>query len=185
MLRNNHHGHIEESIANVLQDMDQAVSSSVLSDIMSRFYKLDNAYIKDVEHHLFGDAVDLAKRLHAAGKQQIIVTNRPHGVNRGNGSPRDLIAGSSLRHYMAAILCGDDSNYRKPLRACLEAQYGADLATLGKMVVVGDQFVDAEFAKNVGCNAILVARTGSIAHADKLANNNHIYLTASLDEVTL
>src|SRR5690242_8377074 len=88
--RNNHHGHIEDSIADVLREAGQTTTPAELSQIIRDFYLLDNAFIKNVDHHLFGDAVNLADQAHRSGKRQIVVTNRPHGTNRGNGSPRNL-----------------------------------------------------------------------------------------------
>jgi phosphoglycolate phosphatase-like HAD superfamily hydrolase len=99
IFRNNHYGFIEDSIANVLQEAGQEVTEAELAKIIRQFYVLDNAYIEDVDHHLFEDAVDLASRSHKAGKRQIVVTNRPHGTDRGNGSPRNLVANSRLRNF--------------------------------------------------------------------------------------
>ena len=170
VLRNNHHGHIEESIADGLREMKQKVTEAELAEIIKQFYLLDNAYIKDVDHHLFEDAVDLTVSAHHAGKRQVIVTNRPHGKDRGNGSPRNLVANSRLSGIIDDVLCGDDAEYRKPCREVLEARFGATLDVLGGIVVIGDQFVDAEFANNIGCDAILVTRSDKITHLDKLTS---------------
>lgn len=184
IFRNNHHGFIEDSIANVLHEAGQKITKTELSEVIRKFYQLDNAYIKDVDHHLFEDAVDLAGRAHKAGKRQVVVTNRPHGTNRGNGSPHNLVANSRLHNFVNDILCGDDSEYRKPYRAFLEARFGPALAGLGKIVVIGDQFVDAEFARNIGCNAILVTRAGTIVHLDRLDNwKDYVQIVSSLREV--
>jgi phosphoglycolate phosphatase-like HAD superfamily hydrolase len=184
ILRNNHHGHIEESIVNVLKDMKQTLSLDEKNKIMRDFYALDNGYIKDVDYHLFEDAVDLVKRAHKAGKYQIVVTNRPHGSNRGNGSPRNLVANSRLREVMSDIICGDDSEYRKPYRELLEVQYGSDLTSLGGIMVIGDQFVDAEFAQNIGCRAILIARTDKIVHLERVDSwEDHVDIVPSLRSV--
>lgn len=168
ILRNNHHGLIEDSIANVLQAAGQEVHAYELAGIIKDFYVLDNAFIKDVDHHLFEDAVALAERAHQAGKRQIVVTNRPHGVDRGNGSPRNIVVNSRLRHFIDDVLCGDDCGYAKPHREFLEFRFGKGLSDLGEIMVVGDQFVDAELARNAGGNAILVSRAGKIAHLERL-----------------
>lgn len=170
ILRNNHHGFIEEAIAEVLREAGQRVTPAELAEIIREFYVLDNAYITDVDHHLFEDAMDLVQQTHQAGKRQVVVTNRPHGTDRGNGSPRNLIANSRLRDLVDDILCGDDSQHRKPYRQFLEARFGPQLAELGELMVIGDQFVDAELAHNIGCQAILVNRTDKIAHLEKLNN---------------
>lgn len=184
IFRNNHHGFIEDSIANVLREAGQATTKIELAEIISQFYALDNAYIADVDRHLFEDAIDLSKRAHEAGKRQLMVTNRPHGTNRGNGSPRNLVASSRLHDFMSDILCGDDSDFRKPYREFLEARFGTDLAGLGKIIVIGDQFVDAEFARNIGCNAILVTRADKIAHLEHLDNwQEYVQVVSSLRDV--
>ncbi len=184
ILRQNHHGHIVESIVGPLQDMSLDASEHELAEIMTAFYELDDVYIKDTDHHLFADALDLARRAHRAGIRQIVVTNRPHGVDRGNGSPRNLIANSSLHDLISDILCGDDSDLRKPSRGVLEARFGSGLSELSKMIVVGDQFVDAEFGHSIGCSSILVARAGEIAHLDRLDNwDAYVKIVPSLFDV--
>jgi phosphoglycolate phosphatase-like HAD superfamily hydrolase len=89
-----------------------------------------------------------------------------------------------LHDIISAILCGDDCEVRKPHRAFLEARFGTDLAGLGKIAVIGDQFVDAEFANNIGGNAILVARVGEIAHLDRLKDwESYAQIVTSLHDV--
>jgi len=184
IFRNNHHGFIEDSIANVLYESGQTTTKAELAEIIREFYVLDNAYIADVDHHLFEDAVDLAERAHKAGKRQLVVTNRPHGTDRGNGSPRNLVANSRLHHLVSDILCGDDSEFRKPYGEFLEARFGSDLAELGKTIVIGDQFVDAEFAHNIGCSAILVTRANEITHLERLENwQDYVQIVPSLRNV--
>jgi len=186
IFRNNHHGFIEDSIAAVLREAGQVATSTELAAIIKDFYVLDNAYIANVDQHLFEDALDLATRAHEAGLRQIVVTNRPHGTDRGNGSPRNLVANSRLHSVISDILCGDDSAHRKPYRQFLEARFGPELSGLGKVAVIGDQFVDAEFAHNIGCDAILVARTEKIPHLESLENwQNYVQIVTSLREVTV
>jgi phosphoglycolate phosphatase-like HAD superfamily hydrolase len=186
VLRNHHHGFIEDSIVEALAETGAVYGSAERAAIFARFYELDNAAILDVDHHLFADAADLAARAHKAGKRQLVVTNRPHGVGRGNGSPRNLVANSRLQPLVDAVLCGDDNDFRKPHREFLAARYGDDLQELGKLVVVGDQFVDAEFARNLGGSAILVARTGAITHLDRVPDwQAHTQIVATLANVTV
>lgn len=183
--RNNYHGSLEDSITNVLREAGHKLTATELAEVIRNFYILDNNYIKNVENHLFEDALDLAERAHKAGKRQVVVTNRPHGTNRGNGSPRVLIAGSPrLSKLVSDILCGDDSHYRKPHRASLETRFGSGAAELGKPVVIGDQFIDAEFANNLGCPAVLVARDTHVSHLDRLANwQDYTRIVRSLRDV--
>jgi len=39
-------------------------------------------------------------------------------------------------------------------------------------VVIGDQFVDAQLARNIGARAILVRRNGDIPHLDTLLHHD-------------
>lgn len=184
IFRNNHHGFIEDSIANVLREAGQTTAKAELAEIIREFYVLDNAYITDVDCHLFEDAVDLAEQAHKTDKRQLVVTNRPHDTDRGNGSPRNLVANSRLRDFVSDVLCGDDSEFRKPYREFLEARFGSDLAELGKIIVIGDQFVDAEFAHNIGCDAILVTRADRITHLERLDNwQDYVQIVPSLRDV--
>lgn len=184
ILRHNHHGTMEEALAGVLGDMGENATEAEMAKILEHFFILDNAYIKDADHHLFEDAIDLAERAHKAGKKQIIVTNRAHGVDRQNGSPRNIVQNSRLRHVISDVLCGDESPYRKPRRQVLEARFGAGLSALGNIVVIGDQFVDAEFARNIGCQSVLVKRTDAIAHLDKLIDwETYVQIVPSLRSV--
>jgi phosphoglycolate phosphatase-like HAD superfamily hydrolase len=164
--------------------MGQSVTKAELADIIQRFYALDNQAIENVDDHLFADAIDLARRLHQSGKRQIVTTNRPHGIDRGNGSPRALIQNSCLHEYITDVLCGDDGEYRKPHRQFLEARFGSNLETLGRMIFIGDQFVDAEFARNCDSPAILVARNNTIAHLDRLdTREQRTQIVASLNAI--
>lgn len=186
ILRLHHHGFINDSIANAIAATGQKVSPDELLSIVAGFYELDNTSIKDVDHHLFEDAVELGLRAHTAGKKQILVTNRPHGIDRGNGSPRNLVQNSRLHRFIGDVLCGDDSEYRKPHRQFLEARYGSELSDLGEILVIGDQFVDAEFAHNLGARAILIGRAGPIAHLDRLEDKrNHYDQVGSATEIVV
>jgi phosphoglycolate phosphatase-like HAD superfamily hydrolase len=52
------------------------------------------------------------------------------------------------------------------------------------MVVIGDQYIDAEFAHNIGAQAILVARAERIAHLERLGQwQSQINIVPALDMV--
>lgn len=176
----NYHGTLLETAQALAPHATSKQTTAILNDFMM----LDNAYIQDADHHLFPDAVFLAERAHAAGAKQILVTNRAHGVDRHNASPRNLIANSRLRHIFEVIICGDEVLERKPSRNVLTGLSHNASQTL----IVGDQFVDAQFAYNLGCPAILVSRDGSeIANLDRLTAGweSYVQLVESLDEVKL
>ena len=67
-------------------------------------------------HHLYDDAVNLAFRAHKIGRRQIIVTNRAHGTDRQNASPRNMVRNSRLRDvvddiYSVATIASIASHY--------------------------------------------------------------------------
>ncbi|HJQ08879.1 MAG TPA: HAD family hydrolase [Candidatus Saccharimonadales bacterium] len=176
-----YHGTIEESIRGIL---GKGVGEEDFQKVVADFLVLDNAYIQDVNHHLFADAINLATRLHKGGVTQIVVTNRAHGTERGSASPRHIIQNSRLKDYIDFVICGDDGEYRKPNPSVL----GALLEDLdrSRTIVIGDQFVDAQFASNIGARAILVQRAApAIAHLEKLGNDwrSYVAVVSSLNEV--
>lgn len=183
-LRHNFHGNLEESMRGLV---DEAVGEAELMAMLADFLRIDNEYIEDVDHHLFMDAVGLAKRAHEFGARQILVTNRAHGIDRGKASPRTMVQHSVLRPYIDIVICGDEVENRKPNPEVL----GSLLAGLHSKstLVVGDQVVDANFARNLEAQAVLVDRSGEgIAHLDRGSEsiaNGRVHITSSLAEVDL
>ena len=55
------------------------------------------------------------------------------------------------------------------------------------VLVIGDQFVDAEFARNLKGRAVLICRDGEPVHLDRLSDGweDHVDIVKSLDEVTI
>lgn len=79
----NYHGTLQDTIVGLAPHASSEQAKIILDD----FLEVDNAYIRDANHHLFPDAVRLAERAHGEGIKQILVTNRAHGTNRQNASP--------------------------------------------------------------------------------------------------
>jgi phosphoglycolate phosphatase-like HAD superfamily hydrolase len=174
------HGRLHESIGSLLGN---AVTEQQLAAIIKDFLVIDDAYITHPDSHLFADALGLATRAHAQGAAQIIVTNRAHGVDRGNASPRTLVENSALRPLITQIICGDEGEHRKPLKEALaEVEY--DPATT---LVIGDQFVDAQFAHNLGASAVLVQRHHEMPHLERLADGweSRVTIVKTLEEIDL
>jgi len=177
----NFHGSLESTINNVLGG---AVKPSLLQAIVDDFLIVQDTYYGVIEEHLYPDAVDLMKRLHDAGKRQILVTNRGH-EGRLRASPRSIVAHSELRDYVDVIVCADDSKHRKPKRIVLDKLITEGL-DLEKTIVVGDQFVDAEFAHNLESKGILVARNNTqIPYLERLPNGweSRVAIVTSLTNV--
>jgi phosphoglycolate phosphatase-like HAD superfamily hydrolase len=176
----NYHGTLEDTA----RGLAPSASDDQIRQLLDDFLRIDNTSIKDANHHLYDDAVDLAKRAHTKGLRQILVTNRSHGVDRGYSSPHTLIEGSRLNSYIDKVICGDEVTERKPSKNVL-----AGILKEGhNSIVIGDQFVDAQFAVNLGCSAILVNRhLGKISHLDKLRDIDElaIHFVDSLYQVII
>lgn len=146
------------------------ISEEVLDNVLVEFMARDNDYIKDVDQHLFKDAVELSMKSNDLGQRQIIVTNRAHGQDRGNASPRTLIGNSIMRDWIGNIICGDEVDVRKPdARVLGGIQYHPETT-----LVIGDQRVDAEFAHNIGATALIVGRHPEIFKGITLPGNHLI-----------
>jgi phosphoglycolate phosphatase-like HAD superfamily hydrolase len=177
-LARNYHGSLADTARSLL---GKGANDEEVESALNEFIGVDNTYIKAVDQHLFEDAVRLIVRAHKAGCRQIIVTNRAHGIDRQNASPRNMIENSSLRTYIDRVICGDDAEHRKPKPEVLAEVIYDPVTTL----VIGDQYVDAEFAHNLHARAVLVNREEMpIAHLERLQGREDRYtIVRSLDEV--
>jgi phosphoglycolate phosphatase-like HAD superfamily hydrolase len=186
VLRQNHHGTLDETIHDVLSDLGHDTSKHYVDKLLQQFLEIDVEYLENPDDNLFTDAINLISRLHTAGKSQIVVTNRTHGIDRQNASPRTLINNSLVRGMLDDIICSDEVKVRKPSRAALSEKYGEDLRELGPIVVIGDQFVDAQFARNLGGRAVLVQRTDTLHHMQSIENwQSFVDVVPSLNDVLL
>lgn len=178
VLEANFHGTLEHTIDTVLGGLEPTTLEAVVQD----FLREQDKNYEVIEPHLFPDALRLAARAHEAGHCQILVTNRAH-EGRLRASPRNIVANSDLAKYIDTVICGDDSEHRKPQPAVLgklamELQ-GSDV------LVVGDQYVDAEFAHNLDTRAALICRDGQPPHhMDTLGDwQGFVTIVQSLDDV--
>lgn len=181
VLLTNFHGSLEDSIMMALQLNDGIVFDTIMTD----FLEIQKTYYEHPNDHLFADGLDLVRRAHKAGLQQIIVSNRAH-IERGVASPRHLVENSELAGKIEYIVCGDEVEYRKPdARAMDKAirDLGLDLSTC---LVIGDQFVDAQLAHNLAIDAVLVDRAGEgIAHLNTLHDDAQYSIVSSLHDVMI
>ncbi len=180
----NRHGSLAESINNIIGGN---VSEATIEAIIADFLIAQNEHFEDIERHIFPDAKRLAQRLYAADVFQIMVTNRFH-EGRLNASPRSIVQRSSLRGRIDAVVCGDDSSFRKPDPKVVNRYLESGMLSGERSLVIGDQFVDAQFARNLGARAILVSRDGSpIPHIEKLGKDwsDYVTIVQSLDQVKI
>lgn len=183
VLVNNYHGSLADSINSVLGGLE----SDKLNAIVQDFLTAQNSHYEVIEHHIFPDALRLAERAHKRGLTQILVTNRDH-EGRLLASPRSIVERSALKSLIDITICGDDSEHRKPNPEVFGSLLEDGTIKPELTVVIGDQFVDGEFARNLGAKAILVSRNSEqIAHMNKLGTGwqDHVNIVSSLDEVSV
>ena len=177
-LAENFHGNLEDSINNAAGGL----SDRQLERVVAAFLNIQDGYYEAIEHHLFPDALALAKKAKGHGIRQIVVTNRMH-EGRMNASPRNIVANSSLHSLIDEIICGDDGPHRKPL---VEV-FGGNEPPAESTLVIGDQYVDIMLAHNLGARAIIVNRgSETLQHLVKLHDTweDHTTVVASLDELS-
>lgn len=174
-----YHGTLQDCIKELVPDATHEELEALHRD----FLTVDNEFIQDADHHFFEDAVRLAEKVHNAGLRQILVSNRAHGIDRKFASPRNIVLGSRLAKYIDVVVCGDEVEFRKPDARAVDSVLNEG----AEVLVIGDQFVDAEFARNLGGRAILVCRDSEPLHLDRLSDGweDHVDIVTSLDEVEL
>ena len=178
-LAKNYHGTMRDVFNGLVFEATDEQLEALLQDFMA----LDDEHIQHPDEHVFADSVRLARKLHKAGRRQIVVSNRAHGTDRKFASPRNIIMASCLADCIDLVVCGDEVEQRKPSREAVDGVLGQD----AKVLVIGDQFVDAEFARNLRGRAILICRDGEPVHLDRLSDGweDHVDIVRSLDEVTI
>ena len=179
----NHHGALRDSIQAIC-----GADGSLLDEIYEQFIQSEEHHYRHPEALYFPDAIDLLERNHAAGLKQIVVSNRPHHSDGRLGSPRNLAKRAPLAGHIETVVCGDDNEFRKPdARLLDEAELRLGLKR-NELLVIGDQFVDAELAHNLGAVAVLVERRGeSIPHLEQLRDGwrERTYLVQDLRDVLI
>lgn len=183
IMAKNFHGTLHDSISTALGGVEPAIMKTILEEFLLR----QSLYYEDAERHFLADSVGLVGRASRAGLTQIIVTNRDH-IGRELASPRSIVERSRLGSSFTRVIAGDDSSYRKPDPAVLGTFLNEYKLAPEDLLVIGDQFVDAEFALNLGAQAIIVDRAGAGLHyAERLPAGWHdaVTIMPSLDAVIL
>jgi phosphoglycolate phosphatase-like HAD superfamily hydrolase len=179
----NFHGSLEETVQRLLGINSAAELDKVITAFLE---KQERYYAGDLETHLFKDASMLARQAAKQSVHQLLITNRAH-AGRGSASPRFIIAATFLADCIHEVYPSDEVSYRKPDKRSLGDWMEQYKLTPAEIVVIGDQFVDAQLACNVGARAILVKRNGAIPHLDSLTtvSPNDVIIVDSLDEIEL
>ena len=179
-----YHGSLRDSIQGVC-----GADGRLLDELCHDFMRTDERHYEHPGDLLyFPDALDLLQRNHAAGLKQIIISNRAHHSDDRLASPRNLAKREPLAGFVEFAVCGDDNEFHKPdARVVDEAERVLGLSR-SELVVVGDQFVDAELAHNLGVPAVLITRDGvEIPHLDKLAGGweDRVHIVNDLRDVSI
>lgn len=183
VLLNNYHGRIKDAIHTIF-----GFEGEQLDRFCTDFIETEEHRYEHPENLYYVDAIDLLKRNHEAGIRQIIVSNRTHHSDTRLGSPRNLANRAPLTGLIDAVVCGDDFDFYKPdarLLDVVERELGLDRR---RHIVIGDQFVDAHLAHNLGVHAVIVTRNGdAIPHLDKLADGweNKVSLVKDLGQISI
>jgi phosphoglycolate phosphatase-like HAD superfamily hydrolase len=164
----NYHGALPETIQKILnisspEELDKTVTLFLA--------KQEHYYADDLEAHLFKDAVAVAQQAAKLGIHQLMVTNRAH-EGRGTANPRFIVAATVLSEYIHEVHPSDEVEYHKPDKSSVGDWMDRYELAPHEVVVIGDQYVDAQLALNIGARAILIRRTGDIPHFDRLTHEN-------------
>lgn len=175
----NYHGSLQDSMSGALGGLQ----GERLEAIIKEFLVIQDTQYSVIEGHLFRDAEGLVARAHTKGIEQLLVTNRDH-EGRNNASPRSIVLNSELRNYIDKVICGDDSQHRKPKPEVLGHRLSS--LDLEATLVIGDQFVDAQFALNLGSRALIVCRDAEQPANMSLLDEgweDHITIVGTLSDV--
>ena len=175
----NYHGSLKDTLINTLS-LSEDETDTVLESFLK---KQDKLYQTEINSHLYKDALGLARVASEKDITQLVVTNRDH-EDRGAASPRSIIANTELGKYVDEIICGDETQYRKPDSRVLGEWTISNSINPGDLLIIGDQFVDAQFASNLGARALIVKRSINTPYLDN-NDSKDVTIVESLDKVEL
>lgn len=177
----NYHGSLQETIGNILAIKDITTVKALEASFL---LKQADYYDGDLHSHLYQDAAILAQQAAAQRIPQALITNRSH-EGRGAASPHHIVANTVLSTCIQTVYAGDQIAYRKPDKRCLSDWMEQQKIAPHELLVVGDQFVDAQLALNIGARALLVERNGQIPHMEELVGHPDITITSTLRGIEL
>lgn len=179
-LRHNFHGRLEESIGNTIN-----LTGSDLEKFVDHFLEVQESYYEHPADHLYSDALRLAQQGNSIGVKQIIVTNREHQF-RGKASPFYFVGHTLLKELIDNVITADTTDFRKPDPRVI-AHYVPTQGNDRRLLVIGDQHVDAQFARNLGAPAVIVNRhLDDVPHMHTVGDGlSPIHEVESLDEVII
>ncbi len=183
LMLENYHGSLEDTLKMTFG----LETDKELDRIMPRFTELQSKhYEEDIDSHFFDDAIELATQANAMGIKQIVVTNRAH-EGRAGASPHSIIARSRIKQFIHEIRCRDQVEFPKPDARVMHDWLVTHNIDPTKVLVVGDQHIDAQLALNLSARAVLVTRNGLIPHLETLGNDieGKVYVVKTLHEVII
>lgn len=182
MLRN-YHGSLEDSLTAMLGLKTAQQHEAVMGSFLEKQAIL---YGGDLDPLLFEDATQLAKQASEKGILQLLITNRAH-AERGRASPKVIVAETILAGYIHEVRAADEVEYRKPDKRSVADWLDTHDIDPDNLLVIGDQFIDAQLAINLGSRALLVERNAeAIPHLDQLdIDKDQVVVTDNLASVTI
>jgi phosphoglycolate phosphatase-like HAD superfamily hydrolase len=179
----NYHGSLEETIERILGIKTPEELDKTLATFLE---KQEHHYAGDLEIHLFKDATNLARQAAEQGVHQLLVTQRKHAVS-GSASPKFIVAATFLADYIHEVYPADEVEFSKPHKSAMGDWIERHELSPDKVLVIGDQFVDAQLAINIGARVILVKRNGEIPHIDRFSEQEQesITIVDSLEHIEL
>lgn len=178
-----YHGSLEDTLQRILNIKSQEELDRTALLFLN---KQEKHYSGSLEKHLYQDAMKLAQQATQQEIHQLLVTNRAH-LGRGVASPKHIISSTILANYISEVYSGDEVQYRKPDKRSMGNWMERYNLLPSEVIVIGDQFVDAQLALNIGARAILIKRNEEIPHLDKLIghNNDNVFIVDNLSNIDL
>ncbi|MDQ5886593.1 MAG: phosphoglycolate phosphatase [Patescibacteria group bacterium] len=175
--------HYHSSLPDTLKNVFNLTDSELPKFLDIFLEKQDKVHEGDADSHLFKDALALSKRASKLDITQIVLTNRAHkGKGYGLASPKEVVGRSALAAYIAEVICGDEVEFRKPDARSLSNWLENNHIDPRDILVIGDQFVDATLASNIGARSLIIERNGQAPH---LKDRDAVLVVNSFDEVEI
>jgi phosphoglycolate phosphatase len=152
--------------------VEKAIGAELVAEGV-RLFRERYAEVADAKTRLMPDVPAVLARIASAGHPMAVASNKPVDFTRR------ILAAKGIAARFAAVGGPEPDVPPKPNPEMLRRLMKAANAAAGETVVVGDMEIDAEFAREAGCRAVLVpggsrseeelARVPADAHLSRLA----------------
>lgn len=182
-LQNNFSGTLEEFLRFHSNDHPEQ------EKIYNRFNKHVQAQYQEIV--LFEGIIEAIEELSRQGFKHAIVTSRGN-VGRGVAGTHEIIKRSGLEKHIDVIICADDVENHKPHPEPILLALQKLEVLPERAVMIGDQIVDMQAAKNAQTYAVGIDHDNShaiassliVAGADEVVNNPHAIVPIAIKLVS-